>query len=50
MNILTQANPAVEKRQVINNLLSDYWCNDVWDIRDSIFDNLRPLKWTKSRV
>lgn len=48
MNILTQANPAVEKRQVINNLLSDYWCNDVWDIRDSIFDNLRPLKWTKS--
>ncbi|EGD50120.1 hypothetical protein TheetDRAFT_3072 [Thermoanaerobacter ethanolicus JW 200] len=28
--------------------MSGYWGNDVWDIRDSFFDDLRPAKWSLS--
>lgn len=46
MNVAYQIKPTVEKRQEITKLLSGYWGNDIWDIRDSFFDDLRPAKWS----
>lgn len=45
MSVAYQIKPTVEKKQEISGLLSGYWGNDVWDIRDSFFDDLRPAKW-----
>ncbi|MDO0825381.1 tyrosine-type recombinase/integrase [Desulfosporosinus nitroreducens] len=39
--------PTQEKQVEINNLLSGYWENDVWDQNDPFFDNFRPEKWPK---
>ncbi|EGD50320.1 hypothetical protein TheetDRAFT_2868 [Thermoanaerobacter ethanolicus JW 200] len=35
MSVAYQVKPTVEKKQEIRKLLSGYWGNDVWDIRDS---------------
>ena len=48
MSVAYQVKPTVEKKQEIRKLLSGYWGNDVWDIRDSFFDDLRPAKWSLS--
>ena len=48
MSVAYQIKPTVEKRQEISELLSGYWGNDIWDIRDSFFDDLRPTKWSLS--
>lgn len=48
MSVAYQIKPTVEKRQEISELLSGYWDNDIWDIRDYFFDDLRPVKWSLS--
>ncbi|KHO61891.1 hypothetical protein THYS13_23630 [Thermoanaerobacter sp. YS13] len=48
MSVAYQVKPTAEKRQEISELLNGYWGNDVWDIRDSFFDDLRPAKWSLS--
>lgn len=45
MTVAYQVKPRIEKRQEISELLSGYWGNDVWNIRDSFFDDLRTAKW-----
>lgn|GEM_PF-3232228 len=48
MSIAYQIKPTEEKKQEINNFLNSYWGNDVWDTRDTFFDDLRPSKWSLS--
>ncbi len=48
MSIAYQVKPTVEKVTEINELLSGYWSNDIWDITDSFFDDLRSEKWSLS--
>ena len=48
MSIAYQVKPTVEKVTEINELLSGYWGNDVWDIADPFFDDIRPEKWSLS--
>lgn len=46
MNVAYQINPTIERKQEISELLRDYWGNDIWDVRDSFFDDLRPENWS----
>ncbi|WP_339060933.1 hypothetical protein [Tepidibacillus marianensis] len=48
MSTVYQIKPTIELCNEMNELLSGYWGNDVWDIRDSFFDNLTPEKWSFS--
>ena len=40
-----QVEPTHEKQLKINEFLTCYWKNDVWNVDDSFFDILRPEKW-----
>ena len=48
MSVAYQIRPTAEKKQEISAFLTGYWKNDIWDIRDSFFDNLRPKKFSLS--
>lgn len=50
MRVAYELKPLLEKKQEISDLLKGYWRNDVWDIRDSFFEDLRPIKWSSSNV
>ena len=40
-----QVEPTCEKQQEIREFLMSYWKNDVWDLDDAFFDEMRPEKW-----
>lgn len=48
MSIVYKVRPIEEKTQEISSFLTGYWENDIWDISDPFFDNLRPTKWELS--
>ena len=41
-----QVEPTCEKQQEIREFLMSYWKNDVWNVDDAFFDEMRPEKWS----
>lgn len=48
MNVAFNITPTPEKISEIGSTLTGYWQNDVWDITDSFFDDMRPEKRSKT--
>lgn len=48
MSVIHQIKPTAEKRLEISELLNSYWSNNIWNIKDPFFDNLRPVNWKSS--
>lgn len=40
-----QVEPTCEKKEEIRESLKGYWKNDVWNVNDAFFDELRPKRW-----
>jgi len=52
LSTVYEVRPIEEKRLEISSFLTDYWGNDIWDIADPFFDNLRSaeLKFSHKRA
>ncbi|GIO01748.1 hypothetical protein J5TS2_24160 [Brevibacillus halotolerans] len=48
MNIAIKNLPTESKVLEINQFISGYWENDIWDAEDPIFDNFRKASWENS--
>lgn len=48
MSVAFKIAPTPEKLSEISSTLTGYWQNDVWNITDSFFDDIRPEKWSLS--
>ncbi|MBP2644330.1 MAG: XerC [Firmicutes bacterium] len=46
MSVAFKIAPTPEKLSEISSTLTGYWQNDVWDTTDSVFDDMRPEKWS----
>jgi len=50
MSIVFKIARTAEKMNEINSSLVGYWQNDVWDINDSFFDDIRPINWNRTKI
>lgn len=49
MSVAYKIKPTLEKKKEIDDFLNSYWGKDIWDVRDSFFDNLRSLNFSHHR-
>lgn len=49
MSVAYKIKPTLEKKKEIDDFLNSYWGKDIWDVRDSFFDNLQSLNFSHHR-
>ena len=49
MSVAYKIKPTLEKKKEIDDFLNSYWGKDIWDVRDSFFDNLQSLNFSHRR-